>query len=102
MLCFFRSLTTVSTLHDRSHLEENRDRYQSYQFEIPSDQEEGEVHTVLPTVVTMTLVQHVLCLLYNTQYEFDQYQDEYDDTYDSLNVGAADNETAEDLFTVKR
>ena len=36
------------------------------------------------------------------QYVFDQYQDEYDDTYDSHNVGAADSETAEDLFTVKR
>ena len=36
------------------------------------------------------------------QYDFDQYQDEYDDTYDSHSVGAADSETAEDLFTVKR
>ena len=36
------------------------------------------------------------------QYEFDQYNDEYDDTYDSHSVGAADSESAEDLFTVKR
>ena len=83
-----RTGTDTSHTSLRSRLTRRRGRY---------------IHTVLSTVlVTMTLVQCVFCLLYNTQYEFDQYQDEYDDTYDSHNVGAADNETAEDLFTVKR
>ena len=33
---------------------------------------------------------------------YDPYNDEYDDTYDSQNVGAADNDSADELFTVKR
>ena len=35
-------MTTADTLQDRSHLETNRDRYRSYQFETRSDQEEEE------------------------------------------------------------
>lgn len=35
-------------------------------------------------------------------YEFDQYSDEYDDTYDSHLVGAADNDSSEELFTIRR
>ena len=30
------------------------------------------------------------------------YEDEYDDTYDSHNVGAIDHDSADELFTVKR
>ena len=33
---------------------------------------------------------------------FDPYNDEYDDTYDSQNVGAADNDSADELVAVKR
>ena len=33
---------------------------------------------------------------------YDPYNDEYDDTYDSQNVGAADNDSVDELDTVKR
>lgn len=60
--------------------------------------------TLYMYVVIHDIVYLCTCVYISTQsqYEFDQYQDEYDDTYDSHNVGAADSETAEDLFTVKR
>lgn len=34
--------------------------------------------------------------------EWDVYEDEYDDTYDSHNVGADDHDSADDMFSVKR
>ena len=34
--------------------------------------------------------------------EWDIYDDEYDDTYDSHNVGADDHDSPDEMFTVKR
>ncbi|XP_065885281.1 activating signal cointegrator 1 complex subunit 2-like [Dysidea avara] len=34
--------------------------------------------------------------------DFDQYEDEYDDTYDTHNVGAADADSADEMVSVKR
>ena len=55
-----------------------------------------------PKLQGSVLIFYSLCIFCQLGYEFDQYQDEYDDTYDSHNVGAADSKSAEDLFTVRR
>ena len=34
--------------------------------------------------------------------DFDEYDDEYNDTYDSHDVGAGDQDSTEDFFSVKR
>ena len=34
--------------------------------------------------------------------DYDEYDDEYNDTYDSHDVGAGDQDSTEDLFPVKR
>lgn len=34
--------------------------------------------------------------------EWDIYDDEYDDTYDSHNVGADDHDSPDEMFSVKR
>ena len=86
---FDGSLNPSSLLDDKSHLDATRDLYKAYEYGGSYGyQEEGEREgqgEELPFL-----------------FEYDQYNDEYDDTYDSHNVGAADQVSADDLFTVKR
>ena len=82
-------------LDDKSHLLETRDRYAGFQIEtkygyvsedqacrLEMDEDCGERTPYVPGLDIM-------------------YEDEYDDTYDSQNVGAADDATDEQ-FVVKR
>ncbi len=78
----FDPTSSSTILNDKTHLEETRDTYQQYDVETNWTYEESGERG-------------------NDRYEFDQYSDEYDDTYDSHVVGAPDNST-EDLFSVKR
>lgn len=81
-------------LGDKAHLEGTRDRYAVYKIETRSDyiseeqasrmEEDGEEGFASGGV----------------GYDL-MYEDEYDDTYDSQNVGAADDATDEQ-FIVKR
>ena len=84
---FDGSLTSSSLLDDKSHLDATRDLYKTYEYGGSYGyQWEGEgQEEELPFL-----------------FEYDQYNDEYDDTYDSHNVGAADEMSADVLFTVKR
>ncbi len=71
-------------LNDKTHLEETRALYQQYDVET-SDTYQGPGEEDR-----------------DDHYEFDQYSDEYDDTYDSHVVGAADNDSADDPFSIRR
>ena len=83
----------ASVLDDKSHLQETRGRYAEYQVEMDCDYA-GEEGSVNVGGVCGDLDMHVP--------GFDiMYEDEYDDTYDSHNVGAADDATDEQ-FAVKR
>ncbi len=75
-----------AVLNDKAHLEATRDLYQQYDVETNETyQGPGEEGGAL-----------------EDRYEFDQYSDEYDDTYDSLVVGAADNDSSDDPFSMRR
>ena len=86
---FDGSLNPSSLLDDKSHLDATRDMYKAYEYGgsygYQGEGEWEERGEELPFL-----------------FEYDQYNDEYDDTYDSHNVGAADQVSADDLFTVKR
>ena len=90
-------ITVSSLLDDKSHLSTTREKYKSYEVKTPwvgyiseeralQLQVEGGVAAGMGIGIQM----------------YDPYNDEYDDTYDSQNVGAADNDSADELFTVKR
>ena len=84
-ICRFDHSSVSGLLDEKSHLVGVRQKYGAYRYEREGDDEgggggEGES-----------------CL-----FEFDQYNDEYDDTYDSHNVGAPDNDSPDELFSVKR
>ncbi|XP_064394350.1 activating signal cointegrator 1 complex subunit 2-like isoform X2 [Halichondria panicea] len=82
----FDPTSSSAVLNDKTHLEETRETYQQYDVETSWTYEEPREWGGVS----------------GDQYEFDQYSDEYDDTYDSHVVGAADNDSAEDLFSVRR
>lgn len=94
----FDPVSAGSLLDDKSHLEGTRERYRAFEVETPWDytseelaaraefEGEGSSLIVVPQVMA----------------GFDAlYNDEYDDTYDSHSVGAADDSTDEQ-FTVQR
>ena len=87
--------TTVSSvLDDKSHLSSTRDKYRAYEVETPwmgYVSEEKAQQLQMEGGVTGMGIEI-----------FDPYNDEYDDTYDSQNVGAADNDSADEIFTIKR
>ena len=84
-----------SLLDDKSHLSSTRDKYKAFEVETPwsyiSEDQAFQLQTV-GGVADIGMGNQI----------FDPYNDEYDDTYDSLNVGAADNDSADEMFTVKR
>ena len=91
-------------LDDKSHLDQNRARYKPYELETPwdyiSEEQAAQVEAGCGVVgVTRHPVGGVLGVgleVYDLMYE-----DEYDDTYDSQNVGAQDDATDEE-FVVRR
>ena len=94
VLCFhtlyrFTPSSASGVLNDKAHLSETRGTYRQYEVEVGWTTQGPEGGEGLPEVM-------------EDEYEFDQYSDEYDDTYDSHIVGAADNDSSEELFTVRR
>ena len=85
-----------SLLDDKTHLSSTRDKYRSYEVETPwmgyVSEERALQLEAEGGVAGMGMGIEM----------YDPYNDEYDDTYDSQNVGAADNDSADELFTVKR
>ena len=86
-----------SLLDDKSHLSLTRDKYKSYEVETPwvgyvSEERALQLEMEGGVVARMGMGIEI----------YDPYNDEYDDTYDSQNVGAADNDSADELFTIKR
>ena len=51
-------MTTSDTLNDRSHLEVNRERYQLYQYEIESDQEQDDNVCIYVVTYVATALAH--------------------------------------------
>lgn len=88
--------SVASVLDDKSHLLETRDRYSGYQIETRYDyvSEEQACRMEMEGECGEELTPYVPGLDI-------MYEDEYDDTYDSQNVGAADDATDEQ-FVVKR
>jgi len=84
----------ASVLDDKSHLLETREKYAEYQVEVSYDYYTGDDGGVNAGGVCGDMAMHVPGLDI-------MYEDEYDDTYDSHNVGAADDATDEQ-FVVKR
>ena len=88
--------TTVSSLlDDKSHLLSTREKYKAFEIETPWSYVSEDQALQLQTeggVADIGIGNEI----------FDPYNDEYDDTYDSQNVGAADNDSADELFTVRR
>ena len=80
--------SVAAVLSDKSHLKRTRDLYKNFEYETNDHDEcldnEGGAED------------------YQKLYLFDQYNDEYDDTYDSHNVGVSDSVTTDEVFAVKR
>ena len=80
--------SVAAVLSDKSHLKRTRDLYKNFEYETNDPDEcldnEGGAED------------------YQKLYLFDQYNDEYDDTYDSHNVGVSDSVTTDEVFAVKR
>ena len=96
----FEGTSTASVLDDKSHLSTTRESYRQYENETPwtyGDLESGD-----GTEPELSRMQFGMSGMQAEVYEFDQYSDEYDDTYDSHLVGAADNDSSEELFTMRR
>ena len=93
MFCRFDSISTGSVLNDKTHLEGTRERYDAYKIETEGDYISEEQ---LSKMLEDGFASRVVGYGYNLMYE-----DKYDDTYDSRNVGAADDATDEQ-FIVKR
>ena len=95
----FDSGGVASVLDDKSHLQGTRDRYRAYEVETPWDYISEEKAGELESCGNMEAVMEEL---HPGRAEFDlMYDDEYDDTYDSHNVGAAD-DANDELFVVQR
>lgn len=87
--------TAASMLDDKSHLSSTRGMYKTFEVETPWSYVSEEQALQLQTGGGVADIGMGIQM-------FDPYNDEYDDTYDSQNVGAADNDSADELFTVKR
>ena len=85
----FTPSSASGVLNDKAHLSKTRGTYRQYEVEVGWAYQGAGGGEGLPGVM-------------EDEYEFDQYSDEYDDTYDSHIVGAADNDSSEELFTVRR
>lgn len=89
----------ATVLDDKSHLKGTRERYKAYEIETPwdyiSEEKAGELEACGDTEAAVSAA-------FPGRTGFDlMYDDDYDDTYDSQNVGAADDATDE-TFTVRR
>ena len=82
----FDGSTIHSLLDDKSHLDSTRELYKTYTYG-GTYEEEGEEESAGDG---------------HFMFEYDQYNDEYDDTYDSHQVTATDSVSTEELFSVKR
>ena len=77
-------------MDDKSHLSSTREKYKAFEIETPWSYVSEDQAAQLESDMGMGIGT------------FDLYNDEYDDTYDSQNVGAADNDSADEMFSVKR
>lgn len=82
--------SVAAVLSDKSHLKHTRDVYKNFEYESNNPDEcldeEGDREDYQ---------RSYLC-------DQDMYNDEYDDTYDSHDVGVADSVTTDEVFAVKR
>ena len=83
-------LSAATLLSDKSHLKHIRDLYKNFEYESNDPFECLNEETVREN--------------YQKSYLFDSYtyDDEYDDTYDSHDVGVPDSVTTDEVFAVKR
>ena len=97
LLIFRYDRSTVSfLLDDKTHLSSTRGKYRSYEVKTPWMGYVSEERALQLEAEGGVAGMGMGIEMYGS------YNDEYDDTYDSQNVGAADNDSADELFIVKR